>query len=123
METPKYSARFIDADKVDIRVFEIKKSNVTLPWTIIVFDHSKVGDRQMFSDIFYSSDWDEKRGEDGFVSDDIKFCIGYWKELGLDKLHGNFSPSHVQFDEKRIPAVYRKDAEEVIMKKFGGTFV
>ncbi len=118
-EGPQYKWRFFDHPKRDIRVYEIVRSDCDKPWTIILFDYSKVGDEQLFSDIFYSVKWDEKRGDDGKVSYDIKFLINLWVELGLDKKYGSLAPRHIVYDDSRMPSVYRTPAVDVITQKFG----
>lgn len=107
--------------KRDIRVFEIRKSTVPRPWTIVIFDHSKATDLQLFSDIFQSAEWDPDRGSKG-ISRDIYFLLHLWQKLGLDKVHGEFLPKHVLEDNSRCPSVYRRDAEQVMLQKFQKVF-
>jgi len=115
----RYAVQSFNNMKMDIKIFEIRKEFHELPWTVIIFNHSKVGDRQLFSDLFSTQSWDKYRGEDGVVSDDVRFCINYWNELGMVEKYGPFVPECIQFDEDRMPAVYRSTADKVLMQKFG----
>ncbi len=87
------------------------------PFTVIIAKYSKFGDKQFFSDIFYSDDWDEGRSD--VPSDDVKFCIKLWAYLGLDKEHGPFHPKHIEHSLDRCPLVYRNTMDNVMNRKYG----
>jgi hypothetical protein len=88
------------------------------PVTVIIYNYSKTGDKQLFPDLFYSDDWDEGRRCD-VISDDVQFCIRLWKQLGLEKEHGPFHPRHIEHDTDRSPIIYRNTMENVMNRKFG----
>jgi len=125
-----YSWRFKDDVSRNIRVYEIrrryfKKSSGShddseRPFTVIIYDYTDVRDKKLFSDLFYSDDWDTTRGSDGNVSNDVKFCCELWREFGLDKLYGDFSPAHIEHDLTRAPPkVYRNTLENVMSDQYG----
>ena len=104
----------------DIKAHEVRREGDIFPYTILIYQHSKVGDKLFFSDLFYADSWDERRGEDGEMSRDIIFCIMLWRALGLKELTGeDFLPKHIEHSLDRSPQVYRKSIEEVFKKKFG----
>ena len=117
--TMQYSWKSKDDPSRDLRIYEITRNDNKKPFTVVLRSFSKVGDKQLFSDLFWSDDWDEVRGKDGTVSDDIKFCIGLWKELGLEDVHGAFHPKHIEHDLDRFPIVYRNTLENVMSAQFG----
>lgn len=88
------------------------------PFTVIIYNYSDVGDKQLFPDLFYSDDWDEGRSA-SVISSDVKFCIHLWKYLGLEEKYGVFHPRHIEHDLDRSPIVYRNTMENVMNRKFG----
>lgn len=104
----------------DLMVYEIWRSTDKVPHTIIIQQFSTFGHAQMFKDLFFSDDWDRERGNDGQVSDDIKFCCELWAELGLKEILGEeFQPKHIAHDSDRYPRVYRNTLENVMSIKYG----
>ncbi len=110
-----------DQDKSrNIKIFEITRSTDPVPFTVLIHDYTTRGDKQLFSDLFFSDEWDECRGEDGQVSDDVRFCIQLWRDLGLTELLGeDFHPKHIEHDTDRWPTVYRNTMENVMSRKYG----
>lgn len=115
----KYKWRFQEDNTRDLKVYEIQKDDGKKPFTVVLRRYSEGGDKQLFSDLFWSDDWDEKRGNDGTVSDDVKFCISLWKKLGLEAQYGSFHPKHIEHDLDRFPIVYRNTLENVMSLQFG----
>jgi hypothetical protein len=116
----KYKWRFEHDEKRDVAAYEITRDTDTVPHTVLVFQYMKTGPIALFSDIFYSDDWDSDRGAHGVVSDDIRFLCELWRELGLkDKLGEDFQPKHIAPDPNRAPIVYRNTLESVMAQKFG----
>lgn len=118
LPTTKYSWKFEDDKIRDLRVYEIRKSTTAKPYTVLIHQYSKIGDRQLFNDLFWCDSWDEKRGAEG-VSDDVQFCICLWKELGLENILGPFLPKHIEHDLQRSPIVYREFLENVMARRYG----
>lgn len=115
-----YTWRRIDDHSRNLCAYEIQRANDKLPYTILIFNYTTIGDKQLFSDLFYASSWDERRGLDNEVSDDVKFCMSLWRELGLyDRYGEDFQPKHIEHDLDRVPQVYRKSIEQVFAKRFG----
>jgi len=76
-------AYFLDTryiEDLDIKVYQVTKTGV-VPFTIVVRDWSKKGDKYFFSDIYGSNDWDKNRTSDRF---DFPFLQDQWKVMGLD---------------------------------------
>lgn len=128
----RYSWRFAQDETRDLGIYEIQRekyidmngnieAKLELPFTVIITDFSKKGKKQLFSDIFFSEDWDILRGTDGFISDDVQFCINLWKEFGLDKELGeDFQPKHINHDDiLRRPLLFRNSFEKVMSEKYG----
>ena len=110
-----YSWQFKEDKSRDFGIHEIKRGDD--PFTVIITQFSKVGHKQLFSDLFYSDDWDEGRSD--IPSNDVKFCIKLWNHLGLDKEHGPFHPRHIEHSLDRSPLVYRNTLENVMNIKYG----
>lgn len=120
MPSAQYSWRFEEDKTRDLGIYEIIKSTCEFPYTVLIHNYSKAGPKQLFSDIFYAPSWDESRGADGKVSDDICFLIGLWEELGLMELMGEpFHPRHINCDDGRYPTVYRKGMIDVMAQLYG----
>ena len=129
----KYSWRYKDDKSRDIRVYEIRRAftifnddNVPegldtseIPFTVVLHRYSQTGDKPLFSDLFYCDDWDENRGSDGKTSHDVRFCCSLWEDLGLHKENGPFTPSCIEHDLQRAPAVYRNKLENVMNIRYG----
>jgi len=119
----QYKWQFQQDTTRDIGVYEITRSTDTVPHTVLIHRFSTRGPRQLFSDIFYSDDWDADRGNSGIgASDDVRFLCELWKELGLKEQTGeDFQPKHVtEFQEPdRYPTVYRNALENVMTIKYG----
>jgi hypothetical protein len=103
----------------NVAVHEIKKSTSDLPYTVIIYEFSRYGHRNLFNDLYWADSWDETRGSDGKASDDVIFCINLWKELGLEEQWGPFHPKMIEHDLARWPTVYRRGLEEVMGRVFG----
>lgn len=116
----EYSWRRKDDFSRDLCVYEITKSTQKVPFTVIIFHYSERGDAPLFPALFWSNDWDEGRGLDGNVTDDVQFCISFWKHLGLEKVHGPFKPCHIEHDLTCTPpSIYRNTLEKVMDLRFG----
>lgn len=119
-EPTQYKWRRKDDVTRNICVYEITRSTDQIPFTVLIHDYTTRGDIQLFSDLFWSDDWDEERGKDGQVSDDVKFCIQLWKDLGLKiKTGEDFQPKHIVHDLERFPTVYRNTLENVMNIRYG----
>ena len=117
----QYKWQFRQDTTRDIGVYEITRSTDTVPHTVLIHAFSARGPRQLFSDIFYSDDWDSDRGKSGLgASDDIRFLCELWKELGLKEQTGeDFAPKHVVQESDRYPTIYRNTLENVMNIKYG----
>jgi hypothetical protein len=103
----------------NVKGFEVWRSTDSVPHTVLIHDYDKRGDKQFFSDIFWSDDWDASRGAEG-VTDEIKFLCQLWQDLGLKEIEGeDFQPKHVVFEHDRFPTVYRNTLENVMAQQFG----
>ena len=115
-----YTWKRIDDHSRNLSAYEIKRTKDTLPYTILIHDYLTNGDEQLFSDLFYCQSWDERRGLDGECSDDVKFCMALWRELGLYEKHGeDFQPKHIVHDLNRSPKIYRRPVEQVLEQRYG----
>ena len=116
----QYKWQFKEDKTRDLGIHEIIRLNdgKEEPFTVIIHGYSKVGDKQLFPDLFYSDDWDLGRSAD-VISDDVQFCIHLWKQLGLEKEHGPFHPKHIVHDLDRSPIVYRNTLDNVMNIKYG----
>lgn len=116
----QYKWKLLEDKSRDIAIYEITRSTDKIPHTILLHQYSKCGPQQLFSDLFFSDDWDECRGKDGNVSDDVKFCIELWKLLGCEESTGeSFQPKHIIHEMNRYPTVYRNTAENIMNIKYG----
>jgi hypothetical protein len=116
-----YKYRYEIDKRRNVCVFEIMKDTHVDPFTILIFKFKEVGFLPIFSDLFYSKHWDERRGKDGKVSSDIQFLINLWRELGMvEKIGSEYKPEHmIEHDLERYPSVYRRSLEDVMNRKFG----
>ncbi len=119
MTKNNYSWRRVDDYTRNVCAYEIKRSNTFLPYTVVIYNYSDTGDKQLFSDLFYSQSWDERRGLDGELSDDVMFCIRLWRELGMyEKTGEDFQPKHIEHDLDRVPKIYRRNVDQVMQHLF-----
>lgn len=118
MEKTFYSWRRLEDKSRDLGMFEIRRAygvdpdhldTSEKPFTVLLYNFSKVGPRGLFNDIFYSNDWNETRS-------DVDFLVGMWKELGLE---GEFHLDKVEHNLWKAPIVYRNTIENVMAKRFG----
>lgn len=112
-----YSWRFIEDKTRNIGVHEISRGiEGEEPFTVVITNYKKEGDRMLFNDLFWTKAWDPYRGKDEKVSKDVEFCIRLWKHLGLP---GEFSNEKIEHDLFRFPIVYRRKIETVMYSRFG----
>jgi hypothetical protein len=119
MEATQYRWRSRDDFSRDLCIYEITRSTDTFSFVVMIFQYSKVGDYQLFHDLFSDPSWDIHRGTDGQVSDDVKFCIGLWEELGLVGKYGSLQPIHIKPDPSRSPTVFHNTLENIMNMKYG----
>ena len=116
----QYAWRYDQDATRDLVMVEIRRNDGEEPFTVLLHHFSECGFKQLFSDLFYSDDWDVGRGANGETSSDIRFLIGLWKELGLEEEEGEpFHPKHINLAMDRYPLVYRRDLESVMAQKYG----
>lgn len=116
----QYAWRYETDASRDLVMVEIRrKVDGEEPFTVLLHHFSECGFAQLFSDLFYSDDWDVGRGANGETSSDIRFLIGLWREFGLEEENGPFHPKHINLAMDRYPLVYRRCLEDVMSQKYG----
>lgn len=103
-----------DLDAMLYEIVKVQESPLLLPFVVIVFRHSVVGHRPLFTDLFHSKDW-------GTSISDLRFLEQLWCQLHPDT-EGPLDLNTL-FEERRKngtgqvdPLVYRRPLEEVVTR-------
>ncbi len=112
--TEHYTWRFVEDTTRNVGAHEISRGiQGDLPFTVIITNYSKNGDRMFFNDLFWTSSWDAMRGGDETLSNDLRFSLALWKHLGMD------GEMEIEHDLYRTPIIYRRSLEEAMFNRYG----
>lgn len=113
-------AYFLDTryiDYLDIKVYQVTKPEC-LPFTIVVRDWSRKGDKYFFSDIYGSLDWDKNRTSDRF---DFPFLQETWRGMLPGEFTMDVVKDRIEECTPRVghlpeaePEIYRVGLDDVV---------
>jgi hypothetical protein len=115
----KYRFRYQMIPSKNWCMYEIQRDPSEIPFVVVVREHSLVGHKQLFHDLFSIGMWDEGRPET--KSKDAIFCCKLWRFFKLHELYGDFEPFHLSLPQRgnSHPLVYRntlKKVSEILFK-------
>lgn len=114
-----YDYRAMDVAHMDIKLVEIKKNNVELPFSMAIHDFSTAGYYPLFTGLFADSTW-------GLAGSDHDFLQCLWKRLNMPQDNPDLVAMLKKHTEECFPQpgilptvepiVYRLTLEELIQK-------